>query len=111
MVLTDRVLKTKPLTSATMNAIEDEVLLFPDESLASHASLVSMAIHPAGPPVSENVKTLVMPDTAVFTGNVAASLPDCNNTMFRVRKIRPTSADDVSLFSLFYSFVNFVYVS
>jgi len=79
---------------------EEGVLLAPDDSLSSHASLVSMAIYPSGQPLSQNVTTLLMPNATAFNENMAASLmpttPGYNNTMYRVRKLHASSAGNVS---------------
>ena len=82
-----------------MNA--EQGLLTVDESLASHASLVSMAMHPCGPPVPRNVTTLVVPNAAAFNDTVTASMLtsalDDVNTTYRVKKMQqPSLMDDVS---------------
>ena len=80
---------------------EEQGLLAPDDSLASHASLISMAVYPSGQPIPHNVTTLVMPNTAVLDESIAASLlpttPGSTNTMYRVKKLHQLATDGVSL--------------
>ena len=78
---------------------EDAVLLAPDDTLASHASLVSMAVYPSGQPIPHNVTTLLVSNRTPLDENVAASLPatsDYDGTTYRVKKLRPSSEDKVS---------------
>jgi len=106
---------------------QEAVLLAADDSLASHASLVSMAVYPTGQPIPQNVTTLVMSNTTALDETVAASLmpatPDYSNTTYRVRKLHPSSMDDVSIVGfiasvlcsitdpLCYSYPNHTYLS
>jgi len=79
---------------------EDASLLAPDDSLASHASLVSMAVYPSGQPVPHNVTTLLVSNRAALDESVAASLPaatDHDSTTYRVKKLRPSSEDTVKI--------------
>jgi len=102
-VAKDSLRETHPLTAAGLNPRdlgEDRGLLTPDDSLASHASLVSMAVYPSGQPIAQNVTTLVMSNSTALDENVAASLlpaaPDCTNTTYRVKKLHHLATDDVS---------------
>ena len=104
-VIEDSLHKTHPLTATGLNARdleEERGLLAPDDSLASHASLVSMAVYPSGQPIPQNVTTLVMSNTTALDENMAASLlptaPECTNTMYRVRKLHRSSTDSVSCY-------------
>lgn len=76
-------------------------LLAPDDSLASHASLVSMAIYPSGQPIPRNVTTLVMSNTMSLDETIGSTLwptaPDGDTAMYRVKKLHPSSTNDVSL--------------
>ena len=103
LVVEDSLQKMHPLTAAGVSArdMEEEgVLLAPDDSLASHASLVSMAVYPSGQPIPQNVTTLVMSNSTALDASVASSLlpatPDYNHTMYRVKKLHNLSTDDVS---------------
>ena len=102
-VVEDSLHKTRPLTATGLNARvleEERGLLAADDSLASHASLVLMAVYPSGQPVPQNVTTLVMSNTTALDQTVAASLlpatPEYANTTYRVKKTHPPSTNDVS---------------
>jgi len=102
-MVSDSLHKTGPLMASgfgAQDAENDASLLAPDDSLASHASLVSMAVYPSGQPIPQNVTTLLVSDRTALDENVAASLPatsEFDSTTYRVKKLRPSIADAVCL--------------
>ena len=100
IVVQDSLHKTRPLTALGFSAEDmqrDAGLLTPDDSLASHSSLVSMAVYPSGQTIPHNVTTLLVSGRTTLDENVAASLlpaaSNCDSTTYRVKKLRPSSED------------------
>jgi len=96
----DSLLRTRPLTAVCLSAHELEQergLLTPDDSLASHASLVSMAVDQ---PLPQNVIARVLPNTASVNETITTMLPPTTpeyaDTMYRVKKTHLSSTDNVS---------------
>jgi len=102
VIVEDSLHKTHPLIASSLTATrdvqKDDGLLTPDDSLASHAQLVSMAVYPSGQPIPHNVTTLLVADRTALDENVAASLlpaaSGCDSTTYCVKKLRPPSSSE-----------------
>ena len=97
MTSSDRTVKSEPLAVVRQSCNDSYVsagLLEPDETLATHESLISIALNvPSGKPTS-NITTLVMPDpTKSLDEFISSSLPQIDDDdayqILRVMKVLP----------------------
>lgn len=112
--LQDRAVNSQPLAvrQSQCNSYADAGLLAPDESLATHGSLVAMALSAPGYQPASNVTTLLMPDASKRLDElVASNLPsfasDDSHHIVRVMKVHPGSSRNSNSAEVFFQFFFF----